>query len=203
MKNLMTTALVLVCILCAGNSMAQEGAAQPQQGLEGGTLQSQFDYIYTKSESYEAYKVIKKSSLNKLKTNTLDSVKALKQEITDLENNVQEQQKEVNALKTELQETNAKLEQVTTEKDSFSFLGMMMSKGSYNMLVWSLVFIILITLLIMIVLFKRSNSITIKTKELLEEKQEEFDAHRKWALEREQTLARDLNKLKQKYKGLD
>lgn len=205
MKNLITSTLVFLGVLLLNMPItrAQENTAQPKQGLEGGTLKDQFDYIITKSSSYEAYKVVKQTSLNKLKANSLDTLKVLKENIASLENNVQEQQKENNLLKTQLQETNAKLEITRNEKDSFSFLGILLTKGAYNMFVWTLVFVILIALLLMIFLFKRSNSITIKTKELLSEKQDEFDAHRKWALEREQALARDLNKLKQKYKGLD
>lgn len=204
-KNLITPTLVFLGVFLLNTPlvMAQENTVQPKQGLEGGTLNDQFDYVITKSSSYEAYKVVKKSSLNKLKANSLDSLNALKENITSLENSAHEQQKEMNSLKTQLQETNIKFEQITKEKDSFSFLGILLTKGTYNLFVWTLIFVILIALSVMIYLFKRSNSITVKTKELLIDKQEEFDAHRKWALEREQTLARDLNKLKQKNKGLD
>jgi hypothetical protein len=41
-------------------------------------------------------------------------------------------------------------------------------------------------------LFKRSNVVTVETKQTLEEVREEFDTHRKNALVREQKLARRL-----------
>jgi len=171
--------------------------------LDGGNLEDQFDYIIKKSNSYEAFQVVKRTWLYKVKSNSLDSVKALRDNIVALENNVQEQQKEINVLKSSLQETNSKLEIASNEKDSFGFMGTRLTKGTYSTMVWTIIFILILALLVMAFLFKRSNSVTVKTKGALRDKQEEFDAHRKWALEREQTLARDLNKLKQKYKGLD
>jgi len=57
-------------------------------------------------------------------------------------------------------------------------------------------------LLVVFFMYKRSNTITVKTKETLASTQEEFERHRKWALEKEQKLSRELLKEKQKYKGI-
>ncbi len=182
---------------------AQDETTESKSGLETGTLDSQFNYIIKKSESYEAYQVVKRTWLHKIKANTLDSIKVLKESITKLETEGENQKSEINSLKADLKETNEKLMLVSKQKDSFAFLGILMGKGTYNVIVWSLVFVLSAACVIMFLLFKRSHAVTAKTKQDLIDKQEEFDAHRKWALEREQTLARDLNKLKQKYKGLD
>ncbi|MGQ1786828.1 tRNA (guanine-N1)-methyltransferase [Saccharicrinis sp. GN24d3] len=202
MKKLITSTL-FVLLFFIGQPISLNAQESGNSGLEGGTIGSQFDYAIKKSNTFEAFKVVRTSWLYKLKGNAIDSVKALQKNIVSLENKVQDQQKEVNVLKSNLRETNEKLELATKEKDSFSFLGMLLTKGVYGTMVWTIIFSLIVALLIMIFLFNRSNTITIKTKETLGEKQEEFDAHRKWALEREQTLARELNKLKQKYKGLD
>lgn len=201
-KKLFNSTFLLVALLFSQNVLMQAQETETS-GLDGGNLDSQFDYIIKKSNTYEAFQVVKRTWLYKVKSNTLDSVKALRDNIVALENNVQEQQKEINVLKSSLQDTNSKLEIASTEKDSFGFIGMRWTKGTYSSMVWTIILILILALLVMIFLFKRSNAITVKTKESLHDKQEEFDAHRKWALEREQTLARDLNKLKQKYKGLD
>ncbi len=182
---------------------AQDETTENKSGLETGTLDSQFNYIIKKSESYEAYQVVKRTWLHKIKANTLDSINVLKESITKLETEGENQKSEINSLKADLKETNEKLMLVSKQKDSFAFLGILMGKGTYNVIVWSLVFVLSAACVIMFLLFKRSHAVTAKTKQDLIDKQEEFDAHRKWALEREQTLARDLNKLKQKYKGLD
>ncbi len=191
-------AILFACTLI---STAQD--TEQKSGLDEGSLDSQFDYIIKKSSSYEAYQVVKRTWLNKVKANTLDSIKGLKDNILNLETKNEAQLNEINSLKSELKETNEKLNQVTSEKDSFSFMGILMSKKTYNVMVWTLVFTLTLAVVIIFLLFKRSHSVTQKTKESLNDKQEELESHRKWALEREQTLARELNKLKQKYKGLD
>ncbi|GAF04769.1 hypothetical protein [Saccharicrinis fermentans] len=201
MKNLISTFLVSIIFL--GQTVSMEAQESGNTGLEGGNIGSQFDYAIRKSNTYEGFKVVKTTWLYKLKGNALDSVKALRDNIVSLETKVQDQQNEMNTLKADLKEANDRLGIATKEKDSFNFLGMLLTKSVYSTMVWTIIFILIVTLGIMVFLFKRSNTITIKTKETLGEKQEEFDAHRKWALEREQTLARELNKLKQKYKGLD
>ncbi len=179
--------------------------AAPTSNLEGTdlTLKGQFDLIINKSESYQHYKVIKKTSLNKLKENTLDTINVLKQKKLTLEENQEAHNKEINQLKDQLSETQATLDKVLNEKNSFSFLGFLMPKTTYNTIVWLIVLALAAAIGILIVLFKRSHVVTAKTQEALNEKQEEFDKHRKWALEREQKLARELNKIKQKYKGLE
>jgi peptidoglycan hydrolase CwlO-like protein len=191
-------AILFTCTLI---STAQD--TEQKSGLDEGPLDSQFDYIIKKSSSYEAYQVVKRTWLYKVKTNTLDSIKGLKENILNLETKNEAQLNEINSLKSDLKETNENLNQVTSEKDSFSFMGILMSKKTYNVMVWTLVFTLALAVVISFLLFKRSHSVTQKTKESLNDKQEELESHRKWALEREQTLARELNKLKQKYKGLD
>ncbi|MCW3785659.1 tRNA (guanine-N1)-methyltransferase [Plebeiibacterium sediminum] len=205
MKTTIFRALFLstIFLFSAITISAQNETEENKSGLDEGTLESQFNYIIKKSESYEAYQVVKRTWLHKIKDNALDSVKVLKESITKLETESENQKSEINSLKADLKETNEKLTLISKQKDSFAFLGILMGKGTYNVIVWSLVFVFAAAFVIMFLLFKRSHAVTAKTKQDLIDKQEEFDAHRKWALEREQTLARDLNKLKQKYKGLD
>ena len=201
MKKLVATVIVLVVFF--SDALLVNAQDVKKTGLEEGTLSSQFDYTIKKSSTHEAFQVVRRAWLYKLKGNTLDSVKVLQESVVSLETKVQEQQKEINVLKSDLKETNKNLDVVSKEKDSFNFAGMLLTKGFYSTMVWVIIFVLVIALLLMMFLFKRSNTLTVKTKEALIDKHGEFDAHRKWALEREQSLARDLNKLNQKYKGLD
>ncbi len=182
-----------------GSVIAQTTADKP----ENQTLIDKYDDIMKKSTSYQDYKVVKKTYVQELKQNIIDSIASLKKQIADLETLNEKQKSEGNSLKSDLQATHKKLETAINEKDSFSFLGIYISKGTYNSIVWILIFALILGILVVFTLYKRTHVTTAKTKETLREKQEEFDAHRKWALEREQTLSRELNKLKQKYKGLE
>ena len=73
-----------------------------------------------------------------------------------------------------------------------SLLGMQMTKTGYNILLWSIIGGLLVLLLLFIFKFKNSNVITRNAKLALAETEEEFEAHRKRALEREQKVMRRL-----------
>ena len=170
--------------------------------LDSAKLADQFHFLITKTESYENYQVIKRSYLQKLKSNTLDTIKNIKAQQHDLINKVKDLKAEVSALEIKLKETQEKLDFATKEKDSLKFLGMLITKSNYYVLMTTIILILIAAFLVVFFMFKRSNAITIKTKETLASTQEEFERHRKWALEKEQKLARELLKEKQKNKGI-
>ncbi|GAL80099.1 hypothetical protein JCM19274_3669 [Algibacter lectus] len=70
--------------------------------------------------------------------------------------------------------------------------GLQMSKSSYNVLMWSIIGGLLAFLLFFIYKFNNSNAITRAAKKSLAETEEEFEEHRKTALEREQKVRRQL-----------
>ena len=95
-------------------------------------------------------------------------------------------------LKSNLSNTQSDLETTNSEKNNMALFGMQMSKISYNMLMWSIIGALLILLIFFIYKFKNSNAITRKANHNLAEIEEEFNEHRKIALEREQKVRRQL-----------
>ncbi len=160
--------------------------------LDEGTIKEQFDYMMTKSNRYEDYKVVKISSLDRFESNVADSLNLVKKSLLDSKSLLTNQNTEINSLKKELQTVKNKLEETVNSKDSMSFLGMQLPKSTYNTIMWILILVSLVVAGICFFLFKRSNVITVETKETLEDVREEFDTHRKNALVREQKLARKL-----------
>lgn len=196
-------AIVLLFLLSISLSSAQ---VQPEEklSLNKSTINNQFEYVITKSNRYQEYKVVKKTWLYALKAHTLDSLKAVKKQLSDTKLLVDNQDKEIQVLKTNLTDTNSTLTQTNLEKDSMSLFGMLMSKTSYNVLMWSIIGGLLAFLLLFIYKFKNSNAVTKEAQFSLAETEEEFDEHRKRALEREQKVMRrlqdELNKQKQSTK---
>jgi len=137
---------------------------------------------------------------DKLSLNSLDSLKAVHQQLSNTKQIVANQSKEIDVLKTNLAETESTLTTTNLEKDSMSLFGIQMSKTGYNVLLWSIIGGLLAFLLFFIFKFKNSNTITRNAKRLLAETEEEFEEHRKRALEREQKVMRrlqdELNKQK-------
>lgn len=181
---------LLLIVLVTTTSFSQTGDTKPS--LDNGTIESQFDYLYKKSGSYQEYKVVKKTFFTKIKGNVLDSLKSIKKELDNTKQMVANQANEINDLKANLKTTNDNLVGVTKEKDNIKFLGISLTKASYNSILWSIIVGLVLFLLLFIYKFKNSNSITKQANQLLSETEEEFIHFKTVALEREQKVRREL-----------
>jgi hypothetical protein len=168
--------------------------------LDKGTIENQFNYVITSSSKYEDYKVVKEGWLWVLRSHVIDTLKLMQKEKNDILTASNKKSIIIDSLKSEVAKITEKHDAMYKEKNSLRFLGILMSKGGYNSLMWTIVVVLMVFLFIFVVLFKRSNVVTVQTKQDLEELKEEFESHRKRALEREEKLARQyMNELK-KYK---
>ncbi|MDX2444229.1 MAG: hypothetical protein QNK30_10565 [Bacteroidales bacterium] len=194
------TAFILILFIASSfNSIfAQDTEEKPT--LETGTIQNQFDYIITKSNRYEEYKVVKDTWLRTLKSHVLDTLKNIKQDLLETQTLESANRSEIKTLKTELDNTNEKLSMAIEEKNSIKFIGTSMTKGSYNSLMWTIILGLFGTLAVFVFLFKRSNSVTSETKKTLNETKDEFESFRRRTVDREAKIVRELhdemNKLK-------
>jgi septal ring factor EnvC (AmiA/AmiB activator) len=174
---------------------------QDNLSLDSGTIDNQFDFVIKRSNRYQEYKVVRTAWLNTLKAHTLDSLKAIQDQLDNTRNTVNAQQTEIDGLKSELESTKATLDTTNLEKNSIALLGMQMSKTNYNLILWTVIGLLLILLLIFIFKFKNSNTVTRKAKRSLADIEEEFEEHRRNALEREQKVRRQLQDEINKQKG--
>jgi len=194
-----STIALLIIAFFSLTIQAQNNATKPEKqlSLDGGSINDQFEFIITKSSNWnderrQSYEVIKRNWVLKLRDNVLDSLKAVHKNLNDTKNTVNKQTQEIEKLKTDLSTTQGTLNQTNTEKDSMSLFGIQMSKGGYNTLMWSIIGGLFALLLLFIYKFKDSNSITKQAKATLAETEEQFEEHRRVALEREQKVRRQL-----------
>ena len=163
---------------------------------EDNTLRGQFEELERKSGNYRAngirYEVIKLSDLYETKNNVFDSLDTANKNIKDLTSTISANNAEIEDLNNKLQETTNNLNAVTEEKDSISFFGALISKGTYNFILWSIIFGLLLLLLFFIYRFRNSNFLTQQAKSALADLEEEYQNHRRRALEREQKISRQL-----------
>jgi len=170
--------------------------------LNESSIDGQFEYIIRKSNSWTNYKIVKKNELEILKSHTIDSLNAVKKDLTDTQAKVDEQAKEISNLKSDLSNTTDTLNKTNEEKDSMSLFGIQMSKGGYNILMWTIIGILFALLLLFVYRFKNSNAVTRQAKLALSETEQEFEEHRRTALEREQKVRRQLqDELNKQKKG--
>jgi hypothetical protein len=174
--------------------------------LDNSTINNQFEYVLKKSGDFRGtngsmYEAVKRSMLTTLQSHTNDSLNTIRKNLADTQLIVETQAKEITELKANLSKTQATLDKTTNEKNNMALFGLQMSKSSYNVLMWSIIAGLLAFLIFFIYKFKNSHLITKEAKLALEEIEEEFDEHRKTALEREQKVRRQLQDELNKQKG--
>jgi len=159
---------------------------------ENKTLPEQFDHVITSSNSYQEFKVVKKNNLETLKRSVIDSILVYQNALAQMQSEIESQKIETNILQTNLKETNLKLKEAIEKENGISFLGILLTKGVYNTLVWSIILLLAIFLGLFISRFINNNKVASALKSKLLETEEEFETHRQRAIEREQLLNRKL-----------
>ncbi|MFH6604225.1 tRNA (guanine-N1)-methyltransferase [Maribacter algicola] len=195
---------IALSLLAFNLQFAQEEDTQDALSLDAGTIDSQFEFIYTKSGNYRAdgkrYEVVRTISLDKLKSNVIDTLNVFNKKIDELNATISGHETTITGLNKKLAETTNNLAAVTEEKDSMSFLGMLVSKITYNTILWSIIAGLLALTLFFMFKFRRSNVLTQEAKTNLSELESEYEDHRRRALEREQKISRQLQDEINKYK---
>ena len=195
---------IVLAIFCSAHSFAQTDAAAEEPSLDGGSINSQFDYIYLKSGNYRAdgkrYEVVRTLSLDKLRQNVLDTINAANKKAAELQGVINTQESTIASLNEKLSETTENLTSVTDEKDSMSLLGAQVSKATYNIILWTMILGLFLLLLLFIFKFRQSNVLTQEAKSNLSDLESEYEDHRRRALEREQRISRQLQDEINKYR---
>lgn len=184
--KLITPLVLFICI----SINAQE--TSPKQSIDSGTIENQFDYIITKSNRYQDYKVVKQIWLLRLKRVVNDSLNVIRKELADTKVTLNEREAEITSLTNELDNSKKNVASLNNEKDSINLFGILISKPFYNTILWSIIGVLLVLLLIYIFRFNRSDTITKDSNEKFDELEKEFEDHRHRSLEREQQLRRKL-----------
>ncbi len=200
----MRSFLITLLVLLTGSFSIQAQSGNDELSLDAGTIESQFEYVTSKSGNYNAegrrYEVVRAIWLDKLRGNVLDSLQVGRTEAAALSGTITSQQSTIDNLNTQLAETTGNLEAVTEEKDSMNFFGALISKASYNLILWSIIIVLSLLLLFFIFKFNRSNILTQEAKTKLSDLESEYEDHRRRALEREQRISRQLQDEINKYR---
>lgn len=202
MKGITLAAIIIALFTCQIHYAQDQ--TEDQLSLDGGTIDSQFEYLYKRSGNYNAdgkrYEVVRTIMLNKLEQNVLDSLSEANKIEAGLKSTIATNESTIAALNKQLEETQNNLSSVTEEKDSISLLGAMVSKNTYNFILWTIIAGLLLLLLLFIYKFRNSNYLTQEAKTKLADLEIEYENHRRRALEREQKISRQLQDEINKYK---
>jgi hypothetical protein len=169
------------------------------------TLDSKWNNMLNKAESYQDYKVINKSLLNDTYKSIQDTLSKLRTDLLNERLRVKEQNDQIASLNKQIEEGKAAFDKVSNEKNSIGFLGMQINKYAYVSLLWIALIGISVGSVLMFFLYKNSKKITrvkseeyeVLARQLEEAKAAKAETERK--LKREiQTLANTLEELKRK-----
>lgn len=167
-------------------------AAQDSIQVRKNTLNEQMTEAFDKSNSYQEYKVIKKTQLATLKRNILDSVSALEKSINSQQSELAQQKRAIDSLRENLENTQLNLANSKEKEDGIRFLGILTSKTTYNAIMWSIVLILLLAGGFLFYRFLNSHKITNAAELKMAEMEIELEDYRRNSLEREQKLRRKL-----------
>ncbi|WP_111306765.1 tRNA (guanine-N1)-methyltransferase [Confluentibacter sediminis] len=192
MKCIKYLVVAIISLTFSFTAFSQNDPEDNKLSLDEGSIDNQFEYVIRRSNNYQDFKVVKKTWLYTLKAHTIDSLNAIHKNLADTQILVNTQAKEISDLKSSLESTKTNLETTRNEKDNISLFGIQMSKGSYKTIMWFIIACLLALLGLFIYKFKNSNAITREAKKSLADIEEEFEEHRKTAVEREQKVRRQL-----------
>ncbi len=194
MKNKSHLLFVLIFTFFISNLFAQNAKKQEiiNQSLKSQPISEQFNTLINMSPDFQGFKNIRHINLNKFKNNFNDSLKANSVKFDRMQKIIDSQKENILNLENKITELNTEIKDISQNKDTIDFFGMRLTKSSYNTILWTVIFALLAGLLFFMFQFKNSNTITKEAKRSLAEIEEEYDQHRKKALEREQVLRRQL-----------
>jgi len=194
----MKTHLLLALTLLFFISNLQSQTAK--KFIDSVSINNQFENLIKNSNKYQDYKVVKLNWLLKLKSNINDSILASKEEILNATNTINNQKQKIDSLNTSLSTTKNEITTLKTQITTIQFLGIDFEKGLFKTIMLSIIGGLILFLLFFISKFKQSISITKQTKRNLKEVEDEYEEHRKKALEREQKVMRRLQDELNKHK---
>ena len=167
-------------------------SAQDSIQVRKNTLNDQMTDAFDNSNSYQEYKVVKKTQLATLKRNILDSVSSLEKKIYSQESELAQQRSEVDSLRQNLKNTQKNLSSSKEKEDGIEFFGILTSKSVYNTIMWSIILVLLAAGGFLFYRFLNSSKITNTAELKMAEMEIELEDYRRNSLEREQKLRRKL-----------
>lgn len=188
--------LFIFCLFVSVNTFSQKAKNDTLP------LSKQFEQVYRRSSSYKDFKVIRKTTFQDLKENTLNSIKSIdeKLKIESLKNTRLEQ--EINNITKTHLELDLKLSNAILEKNTISFVGLKLKKNTFKIIIWSIFFMLIILICYLAYKLKDGVKITSQAKKELTRVEEEFNSYKKKSLVRDQKLRRQLQDEINKQRGI-
>lgn len=178
--------------LVIGSMLLLTALGHAQENMTENPINKEFTNLIETSNNFQEYKLVKESDLKKLQSQTDAHIAELEQKIETLDENIALERQAQEPLQAQLTAANANVEQLNEEKDSISFLGILIDKVFYNVIVWTLVAILSIALIVLFVQYRKNEAFTSQAKSELTALEVELEELRRKSIEEKQRLGREL-----------
>lgn len=106
--------------------------SQIEETPSDNSLNSQFSELLDKSETYDDYKVIKRTRLNDFWAIVNDSLNMMNKNISELSATISTQQEEISSINIQLEELKAESEEALFDSTHISFIGIDFEKSTFK-----------------------------------------------------------------------
>ncbi len=184
---------LLVTITACSLSVFGQTKPMLPYAIQKGSLSEQFLNLSNLSKSQNAdFKIIRKTNLEIVRRNVLDSISVYQKEIGELKANSSSSVTTVKNLKDSVTTLDTQLKAEQQKTDSIAFVGIDFAKGTYHTMVWAIIIVLGIAFLATLASFRKAKVDTNEHKKTTEELQNELQTLRKKSMEKEQLLKRQL-----------
>ncbi|WAC42622.1 hypothetical protein [Pedobacter sp. SL55] len=168
------------------------------------SLNGQYKFMLSRTRtSADGYKMVAGYRLDQLWKNVIDTLRKEKATTKGLQQKLSDHEKTISYLKTEISGKEASLTENNDKINEIRFLGIAFEKGTYNIIVWSVIGVLAIALIIVVVRSGKNIAEAKHRTQLYNEVAEEYQAYKSKSVEKERKLARELQDERNKLDDLN
>ncbi|WP_346861338.1 hypothetical protein [uncultured Draconibacterium sp.] len=189
MKSFIAVLLFLIAVSFQGFAQKNTNAWKSEN-----TIEDQYEVFKNNVNFWSGSYFMKPQQLDEFHKSLTDSISVLESAVSNHLNQVSSLQNELKTNKTETAAIQKNLDESIKLQNSITVLGMNINKNVYSYTMYAFILGVLVLAGIVFMLFKRSNTITVRTKKEYEELKEEFEIHKKNSLDRYTKMNMELHK---------
>lgn len=156
------------------------------------SLSGQYNFMLSRSKSLNGYKLINPTRLSSVWKSVNDTLRKERAQLKDALSKIKQQTSSISGLKSNIEEKENTITDVNEKLDEISFLGIGVNKGTYNVIVWSIIVILAVALFVVVARSAKNISEAKHRTQLYDEINTEYQAYKAKANEKERKLAREL-----------
>ncbi len=179
MKKNIILSVLLVVVTLTSQAKKDTNAWKNEKSLE-----QQYVVFKENLNFWNGSFFLKEAQLDELYNALTDSISSLESKMSEEAVLVKSLQRELNTANKSLEDTKAELESSIKNQNAIEIFGQNVDKSIYTFVMSMIILGLLVFLVILFLLFKRNSNVTSRTRKEYSELKEEFEIHKKNALER-------------------